>query len=132
MNATEQIDNLIASLTDWRGKTLAEIRRIIREADPEIVEERKWRGAPVWSHGGIVCVGGAFKGKVKLTFQDGASIPDPDKLFNNGLEGNRWRTIDYLKNDKIRELELKNLVRAAVDFNLAKAKIRTSKKKAAG
>jgi hypothetical protein len=86
--ASKLIDNLVAGLTDWRGKTLADIRKIIHEADPEIVEEWKWMGAPVWSHDGIVCVGNAFKDKVKLTFYEGANIPDPDKLYNNGLEGN--------------------------------------------
>jgi hypothetical protein len=133
MGASELIDNLIAELPDWRGKTFADIRRIIREADPEIVEEWKWMGTPVWSHGGIVCVANAFKDKVKLTFYHGASVPDPDKLYNNGLAGKQWRTIDYFKDDKIRERELKNLVRSAVDFNLANMKMRskTPKKKAA-
>jgi hypothetical protein len=120
MKPNEQIDQLIAELTDWRGKTFADIRRVILEADPEIVEEWKWRGAPVWSHGGIVCVANAFKDKVKLTFSEGANIPDPDKLYNNGLEGNKWRTIDFFKDDKIRERELRDLVRSAVAYNLAK------------
>jgi hypothetical protein len=120
MNPNERIDKLIAGLTDWRGETFAGIRRIILEADPEIVEEWKWRGSPVWSHGGIVCVANAFKDKVKLTFYEGASIADPDKLYNNGLEGKKWRTIDYFKDDKIRERELKDLVRSAVAHNLAK------------
>ena len=127
MGASELIDNLVSGLTDWRGKTFADIRRIIREADPEIVEEWKWMGSPVWSHGGIVCVANAFKDKVKLTFYEGASIADPDNLFNNGLEGKKWRTIDYLKGDNLKESELKNLVRSAVDFNLAKV---TSESKA--
>lgn len=117
---SELIDQLIAGLPDWRGKTFADIRRVILEADPEMVEEWKWRGAPVWSHGGIVCVANAFKDKVKLTFHQGASIPDPDKLYNNGLEGNKWRTIDFLKDDKVRERELRDLVRSAVAYNLAK------------
>jgi len=120
MEPNEHIDRLIAGLTDWRGETFAGIRRIILEADPEIVEEWKWRGAPVWSHGGIVCVANAFKEKVKLTFYEGASIPDPDKLYNNGLDGKKWRTIDYFKDDKIKERELKDLVRSAVAHNLAK------------
>ncbi|MGA2974207.1 MAG: DUF1801 domain-containing protein [Spirochaetia bacterium] len=128
MNASEEIDNLVAGLTDWRGKTLAGIRRIIHEADPEIVEEWKWMGSPVWSHGGMVCLANAFKDKVKLTFYEGASIPDPDKLYNNGLEGKKWRTIDYSKDDKIKERELKSLVRAAVDFNLAKVKSKAATK----
>jgi hypothetical protein len=120
MKPNERIDKLIAELTDWRGKTFADIRRIILEADPAIIEEWKWMGTPVWSHGGIVCIANAFKDKVKLTFYEGASIADPDKLYNNGLEGKKWRTIDYLKDDKIKERELKDLVRSAVAHNLAK------------
>jgi len=133
MGASELIDNLIAELPDWRGKIFAEIRRIIREADPEIVEEWKWMGTPVWSHGGIVCVANAFKDKVKLTFYQGASVADPDKLYNNGLAGKQWRTIDYFKDDKIRKLALKTLVRSAVGFNLAnmKTKSKTPRKKTA-
>lgn len=120
MKPSEHIDKLIAELTDWRGKAFADIRRIILEADPEIVEEWKWMGTPVWSHGGIVCIANAFKDKVKLTFIEGASIADPDKLYNNGLEGKKWRTIDYFRDDKIKERELKDLVRSAVVHNLAK------------
>ena len=120
MKPNEHIDKLIAELTDWRGKTFADIRRIILEADQEIVEEWKWMGTPVWSHGGIVCIANAFKDKVKLTFYEGASIADPDKLYNNGLEGKKWRTIDYFKDDKIKERELKDLVRSAVTYNIAK------------
>ncbi len=121
MDASEQIDNMIAELTDWRGKILADIRRIVHEADPEIVEEWKWMGSPVWSHSGIVCLANPHKDKVKVTFNDGASLADPDKLFNNGLDGKKWRAIDYSKDDKVRETELKNLVRSGVEFNLAKA-----------
>ena len=124
MKPNERIDKLIAELTDWRGKTFADIRRIILEADPEIVEEWKWMGTPVWSHGGIVCIANAFKDKVKLTFYEGASIADPDKLYNNGLEGKKWRTIDYFKDDKIKERALKDLVRSAVAHNLAKKSTR--------
>ena len=120
MKPNERIDKLIAELTDWRGKTFADIRRIILEADPEIVEEWKWMGTPVWSHGGIVCIANAFKDKVKLTFPEGASIADPDKLYNNGLEGKKWRSIDYFKDDKIKKRALKDLVRSAVAYNLAK------------
>jgi hypothetical protein len=120
MKPNEHIDKLIAGLTDWRGKTFADIRRIILAADPQIVEEWKWMGTPVWSHGGIICIANAFKDKVKLTFYEGAGIADPDKLFNNGLTGNKWRTIDYFKDDKIRERELKALVRSAVAHNLTK------------
>ena len=122
MNATEQIDDLIAKLPDWRGTAFANIRKIIRDADPEIVEEWKWRGAPVWSHQGIICVANAFKDKLKVTFYEGASLPDPDKLFNNGLDGNKWRTIDIYKDDKINENSLRILVRSAVEHNQAKAK----------
>ncbi|MGE5623897.1 MAG: DUF1801 domain-containing protein [Methanocella sp.] len=122
MNASELIDDLVAKLPDWRGTTFAQIRKIIREADPEMVEEWKWRSTPVWSHGGIVCLAKAFKNKVKLTFSEGASLADPDKLFNSELEGKKWRALDYYKDDKIRECELANLVRAAMEHNLAKMK----------
>ena len=117
---SENIDHLIVDLADWRGETLARIRKLIHDADPEIVEEWKWRGAPVWSHDGIVAVAGAFKDKVKLTFYNGASLADPDKLFNAGLEGNKWRTIDFHKGDKINEKSLKILIRSAVAHNYAK------------
>jgi hypothetical protein len=120
MKPKEHIDNLIAGLADWRGKTFADIRRIILAADPDIVEEWKWMGTPTWFHGGIICIVNAFKDKVKLTFYEGANIPDPGKLFNNGLTGKKWRTIDYFKEDKIKESELKNLVRSAVAYNLTK------------
>ncbi len=122
MTASEQIDQLIAGLTDWRGKTFAEIRKSILEADREIVEEWKWMGSPVWSHDGIVAVANAHKEKVKLTFSHGASLPDPDKLFNAGLEGNARRAIDFFEGDKISDRALKNLVRAAVDYNQLKMK----------
>ena len=131
MGASERIDNLVAELTDWRGKMFADIRRIIHEADPEIVEEWKWMGTPVWSHGGIVCIANAFKDKVKLTFDEGASVADPDKLYNNGLAGKKWRTIDYFKDDRIKKIELRNLVRSAVDYNLAKTKTKAGTKKTA-
>jgi hypothetical protein len=130
MDASEQIDELILRLIDWRGETLANLRRIIHEADPQIVEEWKWKGAPVFSDHGIVCVANAFKDKVKLTFYNGASLPDPDNLFNTGLEGKQWRTIDLYEGDKINESSLKVLVRAGVDFNKAQAKL-AAKKKAA-
>jgi len=120
MNPSEHIDALIAKLTDWRGTMLSDIRRIILRADPKIVEEWKWMGTPVWSRSGIICIANAFKDKVKLTFVDGASIADPDKLFNNGLKGKKWRTIDYHKGDAIKERGLKALVRSAVANNLAK------------
>jgi hypothetical protein len=138
MNPSERIDQLIAELSDWRGKTFARIRKSILEADREIVEEWKWMGSPVWSHDGIIAVANAHKGKVKLTFAYGAKLQDPDKLFNAGLEGNARRAIDFFEGDKINERALKNLVRAAVDYNQIKlkkrapagtrAKVRKSKK----
>ena len=122
MNPSERIDELIAKLTDWRGKTLASIRKTILEADREIIEEWKWMGSPVWSRDGIIAVGNAHKDKVKLTFSHGASLPDPDKLFNAGLGGNAWRAIDLFEGDKISKRALRNLVRAAVDYNQIKLK----------
>jgi hypothetical protein len=122
MNPSERIDQLIAGITDWRGKTLAGVRKSILEADREIVEEWKWMGSPVWSRDGMIAVGNAHKDKVKLTFSNGANLPDPDKLFNAGLEGNKWRAIDLFEGDKINERALKNLVRAAIDYNQAKLK----------
>jgi hypothetical protein len=122
MNPSERIDQLIAEITDWRGKTFARVRKIILEADREIIEEWKWMGSPVWSHDGIIAVANAHKGKVKLTFDHGASLPDPDKLFNAGLEGNQRRAIDFFEGDKVNERALKNLVRAAVDYNQSKLK----------
>ena len=122
MNPSERIDQLMAKLTDWRGKTLASVRKSILEADREIVEEWKWMGSPVWSRDGIIAVGNAHKDKVKLTFAHGASLPDPDKLFNAGLGGGQWRAIDFFEGDKVDERALKNLVRAAVDYNQAKLK----------
>jgi len=122
MNASERIDQLIEGLKDWRGKTLGSIRKSILEADREIIEEWKWMGSPVWSRDGIIAVGNAHKDKVKLTFAHGANLPDPDKLFNAGLGGNAWRAIDLFEGDKINERALKNLVRAAVDYNRIKLK----------
>ena len=122
MNPSEQIDRLIAKLGDWRGKTLAGIRKSILAADREIIEEWKWMGSPVWSRDGMIAVANAHKGKVKLTFAHGARLPDPDQLFNAGLEGNARRAIDFLEGDKINERALKNLVRAAIDFNQTKSK----------
>ncbi|HUV32404.1 MAG TPA: DUF1801 domain-containing protein [Devosiaceae bacterium] len=126
MNPSERIDQLIAELADWRGKTLARIRKSILEADPEIIEEWKWMGSQVWSRDGMIAVGNAHKAKVKLTFSQGASLPDADKLFNAGLDGHVWRAIDFFEGDEIDGRALKNLVRAAVDFN----QIKKQKKKA--
>jgi len=122
MNPSERIDQMIAELTDWRGKTFASVRKSILEADKEIVEEWKWMGSPVWYRDGIIAVANAHKGKVKLTFAYGAKISDPDKLFNAGLEGNARRAIDFFEGDKINERALKNLVRAAIDYNQTKLK----------
>jgi hypothetical protein len=122
MTPSQQIDQLIAKLTDWRGKTLASVRKTILEADREIVEEWKWMGSPVWSRDGNIAVGNAHKDKVKLTFSHGASLPDPDKLFNNGFGGKVWRAIDIFEGDKINAAALKNLVRAAIAFNQNKPK----------
>lgn len=122
MNSSERIDQLIAELTDWRGRTLACVRRAILTADSGIVEEWKWRGSPVWSRGGMIAVGNAHKDKVKLTFYHGASLADPDKLFNAGFDGNVWRAIDLFEGDKIDESALTNLVRAAIEHNLSKLK----------
>jgi hypothetical protein len=121
-SASVLIDEKIKELGDWRGKMLAKVRTIIHEADPEIVEEWKWMGSPVWSRDGMIAVGNAHKDKVKLTFSHGASLPDPDKLFNAGLGGNMWRAIDLFEGDKINDRALKNLVRAAVDYNQVKLK----------
>src|SRR6516165_10134988 len=122
MNPSEHIDQLIAELTDWRAKTFGSIRKSILEADREIIEEWKWMGSPVWFRDGIIAVANAHKDKVKLTFSQGARLPDPEKLFNAGLEGNAWRAIDFFEGDKVDERALKNLVRAAVDYNQVKLK----------
>jgi hypothetical protein len=126
MNPSERIDELIAKLSDWRGKTLVSIRRSILEADREIIEEWKWMGSPVWSRDGIIAVGNAHKDKVKLTFAHGAHLPDPDKIFNAGLGGNEWRAIDLFEGDKINHRALKDLVRAAIVYNRSKLKTKAS------
>ena len=122
MNANELIDVMVENLQDWRGDTFKNIRRIIHDADPEIIEEWKWTGTPVWSHNGILCLANAFKDKVKLTFNDGASLQDPGRLFNNGLEGKKWRSIDFYRDDIVTEDALRGLVRCAVMFNQSKVK----------
>ena len=122
MNPSEKIDQLIAKLTDWRGKTLASVRKSILAADAEIVEEWKWMGSPVWSRDGIIAVGNAHKDKVKLTFAYGAKLSDPDKLFNAGLGGNAWRAIDLFEGDAVHERALTSLVRAAIAYNQSKTK----------
>jgi hypothetical protein len=117
-SASVFIDEKIKELGDWRGKTLAKVREIVREADPEIVEERKWRGTPVWSHAGIVCTGETYKNVVKMTFAKGARLQDPSGLFNSSLDGNVRRAIDFHEGDKIDAAALKDLIRAAVALNL--------------
>jgi hypothetical protein len=121
-SASRSIDQLIAKLTDWRGKTLAGIRKCMLASDREIIEEWKWMGSPVWSRDGIVAVATPLKDKMKLTFAQGANLPDPDKLFNAGFKGNVWRAIDFFEGDKINERALRNLVRTAVDYNQIKLK----------
>jgi hypothetical protein len=128
-SASELIDARIAELGDWRGETLARIRRIIREADPEVVEEWKWRGVPVWSHAGIVCTGETYRNVVKMTFAKGASLDDPSRLFNSSLEGNTRRAIDVHEGERIDEKALKALFRAAVALNTAASAARRSPKK---
>jgi hypothetical protein len=117
-SASALIDEKIRELGDWRGKTLANVRAIIHEADPEIVEEWKWRGTPVWSHGGIVCTGETYKNVVKMTFPKGAALPDPAGLFNAGLDGNARRAIDLHEGDQVDEAALQDLIRAAVALHL--------------
>jgi hypothetical protein len=117
-SASAFIDERIKELGDWRGKMLAKVRKIVHEADPEIVEEWKWMGTPVWSHGGIVCTGETYKNVVKMTFAKGAALQDPSGLFNSSLEGNVRRAIDIHEGDKVDEAALKDLIRAAVALNL--------------
>ena len=120
------IDARIKELGDWRGETLARIRSIIKQADPEVVEEWKWRGVPVWEHDGIICTGETYKAVVKMTFAKGASLNDPTDLFNSSLEGNTRRAIDFHQGDKIDEKALKALIREAVALNVS---ARASRKK---
>jgi len=119
---SQLIDARIEELGDWRGELLAEIRRLVREADPEVVEEWKWRGVPVWEHDGIICTGETYKKVVKMTFAKGASLSDPSGLFNSSLEGNTRRAIDFQEGETIDADALKDLVRAAVALNASKAK----------
>lgn len=131
-SASERIDARIAELGDWRGETLARVRKLIREADPDVVEEWKWRGVPVWEHAGIICTGETYKAVVKMTFAKGASLDDPSRLFNSSLEGNTRRAIDLHEGERIDEEALKALIRAAVDLNLSTQAARSgrSRKKA--
>jgi len=116
------IDARIKELSDWRGETLARVRMLIKQADPEVIEEWKWRGVPVWSHAGIICTGETYKAVVKMTFAKGASLDDPSGLFNASLEGNTRRAIDIHEGDKINEKALKALIRAAVALNASRAR----------
>ena len=116
------IDARIEELDDWRGKTLAHVRALIKQADPKVVEEWKWRGVPVWSHDGIICTGETYKSVVKLTFAKGASLKDPAKLFNSSLEGNTRRAIDLHEGDEMDEAAFKTLIRAAAALNMSKAR----------
>ncbi len=122
-SASELISKKINELDDWRGRTLSKVRELIKEADPEIVEEWKWRGTAAWSHNGFVCTGEVYKNKVKLTFSRGASLKDPDHLFNASLEGNAWRAIDISEGDRINEEAFKKLIQAAVALNFEGKKI---------
>jgi len=127
--ASANITKRIEELGDWRGETLAHIRQLIHDADPDIEEEWKWRGVPVWSHDGIICTGESYKEVVKLTFARGASIEDPGKLFNSSLDGNTRRAIDLREGEKINEVTFKQLIRAAVAANSAARAQRAAKKK---
>ena len=121
--ASELIDKRIAELGDWRGETLSRMRKLIKEADPDVVEEWKWMDVPVWSHGGIICTGETYKSHVKLTFMKGASVKDPEKLFNASLDGNARRAIDIHEGEKIDASAFKALIRAAVALNTSARKV---------
>ena len=125
------IDARIKELGDWRGETLARVRKIIKQACPDVIEEWKWRGVPVWEHDGIICTGETYKAVVKMTFAKGAALDDPSGLFNSSLEGNVRRAIDIREGDKINEKALKALIRAAVELNMSARAARSPKKKSA-
>jgi hypothetical protein len=126
MTPSERIDQMVAGLTDWRGKTFASLRKCVLAADPQIVEEWKWMGSPVWYRDGIIAVANAHKEKVKITFSHGASLADPDQLFNAGLDGKTWRAIDFFEGDKVPATALKKLIRSAIAYNQAKPKKKTA------
>jgi len=128
MNPSDMIDKEIKDLADWRGKAIAEIRKLIHDADSEIIEEWKWMGTATWSHNGIICVANAHKEMVKVTFAKGASIPDPEKLFNAGLEGNVRRAINIFEGDKVKVRAFKNLVLASVALNSSKTQNKINSK----
>jgi hypothetical protein len=121
-DASRLIDGRIKELADWRGGTLAHVRALIQQADPEVLEEWKWRGVPVWSHDGIICTGETYKSVVKLTFAKGAALKDPSRLFNSSLEGNTRRAIDIHENEKLDATAFKKLIKAAVALNQSKAR----------
>jgi hypothetical protein len=123
-SASQLIDARIKELGDWRGKMLSQLRALVKEADPEVVEEWKWRGVPVWSHDGLICTGETYKSVVKMTFARGAALQDPSRLFNSSLEGNTRRAIDFHEGEKIDERALKTLIRAAVTLNKTRAQSR--------
>jgi hypothetical protein len=127
-SASELISKRIAELGDWRGQTLGRMRKLIKEADPDVVEEWKWMGTPVWSHDGIICTGETYKSVVKLTFSKGASLKDPAKLFNSSLKGNARRAIDIHEGEKVDEGAFKSLIRAAVAANTSADKAKRAKK----
>lgn len=129
LSPSELIDKRIADLADWRGETLSRMRELIKEADPDVVEEWKWMGTPVWSHDGIICTGESYKSIVKATFAKGASLKDPAKLFNSSLDGNVRRAIDIHQGDKIDAAAFKALIRAAVAFNASAVKAKTRRAK---
>jgi hypothetical protein len=128
---SQLIDARIKELGDWRGKMLSRLRTLVKEADPEIVEEWKWRGVPVWSHDGLICTGETYKNVVKMTFAKGAALKDPSGLFDASLDGNARRAIDFREGEKINERALKTLVRAAVTLNKSRAQSRADKGRAA-
>jgi hypothetical protein len=119
---SQLIDARIKELGDWRGGMLSRLRSLVKEADPEVVEEWKWRGVPVWSHDGLICTGETYKSVVKMTFAKGAALKDPSRLFNSSLEGNTRRAIDFHEGEKVNEEALKTLIRAAVTLNRSKAR----------
>jgi hypothetical protein len=130
--ASELIDQRIADLGDWRGKTLSRMRELIREEDAQVIEEWKWMGTPVWSHDGIICTGESYKTAVKLTFAKGASLEDPSGLFNASLDGNTRRAIDIHEGEEVDAVAFKALIRSAIELNEATVKARASKRKKAG
>ncbi len=125
---SQKIDELIAELDDWRRDTFSEVRKVFKDADPGIVEEWKWMGTPTWYHGGLIAVANPHKGKVKVTFDQGAHLPDPNNLFNAGLEGNQRRAIDLFEGDKVNKRALKALIVAAIAFNRDRAKKKATRK----